>query len=100
MKHGIDQQIYYEDEGAAAALSGKARNDCPYSRDANSFEWNHWTFGHDIATSEQNIIKSNFVTFTSTAKDGWKYPSKIPLDEAVKSGMWKPRYARLTQRSS
>src|ERR1700730_13574056 len=97
MTHNVYQQFSLEDEGAAAFLNGIKREQCPYNQESQSFQWNHWVYGHDIATSEQAIVNSGRVTFYSTSN--FEIPVlDIPVNQAMERGLWKPRY--ITKRSS
>lgn len=45
----------YEAEGAAAALDGKTRDDCPYARGLTpeqDIAWNFWVYGNEMRQSD------------------------------------------------
>lgn len=84
------QQIRHEDEGAAANIAGKPRDACPYDRDAQSFAWNHWVYGWDIAESERLYIEAGTVTFYVTSSP--EPAGSQPLSEAVARGLVRFRY--------
>jgi ribosome modulation factor len=87
----FEQQIAYEAEGAAAGLAGKTREDCPYHKDLNKDHWNHWVYGCENALGEIATIKKGFVEFcTEQSPD---VILRLPVDEAIRSGQWKPKYA-------
>ena len=88
----LSQQNAYEAEGVAAGLVGKTREDCPYSRTEQSEAWRFWVYGCDMARSESDMIASGLVTFSSTATDA--KPFTVPVDQAIESGMWKPKWRR------
>jgi ribosome modulation factor len=94
----IKQQIAYEDEGGAAGAAGKTRDDCPYNQDTQSEAWNFWVFGCENAQGEMQIIKSGKITFSSTAENALGF--SVPVQEAIDTGMWKPRYIDITKKSS
>lgn len=90
--HGIDRQIILETEGAGAGLEGKTRADCPYDQATQSFEWNHWVFGCEVAAAEVETIRSGKVEWTSTSSH--EVVMTLPVEEAIRTGAWKPRYAQ------
>jgi len=93
------QQLIYENEGGAAGLSGKTREDCPYDQTAQSEAWNFWVYGCENAQSEMRIMESGEITFSSTS-DNDPVSFSISVDKAIESGMWKPKYVTLTKKSS
>ena len=96
---GLHDQFKFEVEGAAAGLQGKTRDDCPYDSGTQSFEWNHWVFGCEIAASEKATIERGEVFFCSTDIGSFNpNPPKgsgIPVRDAIERGLWKPRYATI-----
>jgi ribosome modulation factor len=46
------QQCMYEEEGAAAALEGKVREDCPYDKATEDTAWNFWVYGNENQQGE------------------------------------------------
>ena len=90
------RQIALEIEGAAAALKGVARDAGPYPD--QSFEWNHWVFGHDCALSERLIVNRGYVDLCSTSDSG---PTlRLSVDDAIRQGLWRPRFTVLGSSSS
>ena len=90
-RSNFDRQLALEAEGAAKGLKGAKREDCPYDKETQPFEWNHWVYGCEIAAGEAETIKSGSVMFCTTAKDA--KPWAVPIERAIASGMWEPRYA-------
>lgn len=86
------QQLHFEDEGAQCGLQGKKREDCPYDKETQSMEWNHWVYGCELAAGELEVIKSGFVEFCSTSSPEPLF--KLTVEEAIKTGQWKPRWAK------
>ncbi len=86
-------QNVYQEEGAKAGLAGARREDCPYDKEANPDGWNFWVWGCEDAASEAAVIASGFVSWcTETSLDP---VLTLPVREAIESGQWKPRWARL-----
>jgi len=50
----LAEQLMYEKQGAEAAHHGKLRKDCPYDRDSQKMQWNHWVYGLE---NEATIIQ-------------------------------------------
>lgn len=95
----FSEQLKYEDEGAQAGLIGKTRQDCPYDEETQNLEWNHWVYGCENAAGEKAIFNQGYVTVMSTApmtneeyREALKPENGLPLDEAIRSGIYKPRY--------
>lgn len=87
----LRQQFAYEAEGAAAALQGKKREDCPYNLETQPGEWNHWVYGNDVALGELEIIERGYVEFVD-AESG-AILERLSLQDALAAARWKPRYA-------
>src|SRR3990167_272291 len=88
----------WEAEGGAAGLQGKTRDDCPYSETTQSDAWNYWVYGCENASGELATLASGEVFFTDSdppGKDWCKPGTGVPVRDAIESGLWKPRYARL-----
>lgn len=96
-----------EAEGVAAGLEGKKRADCPYDEKTQSTEWNFWVYGCENAGGELAMIKGGKVDVAmttvccSTGEGSFEAyedyaknhkPKMIPVDEAIRTGQWKPRY--------
>ena len=99
MNRNIDVQIAYEDSGAAAALQGKRREDCPYAEGGDAdekFRWNHWVFGFENAKGEMDILKRGSVSFTYAGAD-LKTSGDFTetAERAYRSGRWKPRHVKV-----
>lgn len=92
--HSFKRQMHFEDEGGRAWLAGQSRDNCPYDRETQSFEWNHWVYGNDKARGEMETIRRGGPLFLATTEPGC-IPSPMPLKEAVERGYFAPRYANL-----
>jgi len=97
-------QFGLEDEGAAAGLLGKTREDCPYDKESQPKKWNHWVIGCEIAGAEKRDFESNekILTFCSTAPGSWENAPRMTAQDAYKQGIYKPQYYKpdLTKKSS
>ena len=88
----IRQQFFFEGEGAGAFMAGKTRESCPYDRETQSIQWNHWIYGYDTAQGEKEIIKSGKVQFYATGEWSSEPVFELSVEEAAASGWWKPLY--------
>lgn len=92
MKFSFADQLKYEAEGAAAAIENdKGRDECPYEE--RSPQWHHWVYGNDQARGEQQIIAAGKITFYST--DVNSIGTVVSLEDAIRFGWWKPRWAKI-----
>ena len=91
----LHAQLALEAEGAEAGLAGKTRADCPYDKETQSREWNHWVYGCETAAGEKKIIASGVVNFCTT--DPNVKPWNVDLMHAVATGQWRPRFAPLPE---
>lgn len=106
----FELQRRHEDEGAAGALTGLKRADCPYAVDSEAAIF--WIFGNDNAHGEMRIKKNGYKLFScSTAEFGgfanWDEFEKamnaapiISAAEAVERGAWSPRYVTVEKPST
>ena len=82
-----------EAEGAAAAIAGKTRADCPYDQASQADEWNFWVYGNENARGEMRVLSEGFnATLMTTADTAIPPPKMIPAEQAYNSGIWKPQY--------
>jgi hypothetical protein len=101
----FQQQLDYEAEGARAYLEkGFARAQCPYDKETQSEAWNHWVYGNECAQGEQRILDRGVIHFFTTDMPAAEMDARfkddnagIPVAEAIKSGMWKPRYVKVDE---
>ena len=89
----VKAQNAYEAEGAAAGLLGKTREDCPYDINENRDGWNFWVYGCEIARGELAIIESGVVSFCNEVSP--EPLDTLPVQEAIRSGAWKPKWVKL-----
>ena len=92
MSFGYKEQLRLEDEGVAAGLHGKKREDCPYDKAIQPHHWNHWVFGCENAAGELETLRKGTVYFIN---ERGAIIATIPVEEAILSGRWKPRYVTL-----
>lgn len=78
-KFTFEDQLKYEAEGKAAAHSGLKRSGCPYNKETQSGEWNHWVYGNEV--EEGNIFwakvpeeeKQGMCTATNASEEEIRY---------------------------
>lgn len=87
----VMRQFAYEDEGAAHYLEHRmSREECPYDRDTQPLQWNMWVFGRDMAQSELETMISGNVKYCNVSEP--ENIKSMSLDEALRSGLWRPRH--------
>ena len=95
------RQVAFENEGSAAALAGKSREDCPYSETGNeddTFRWNHWVFGFDMAAQEMEYLKTGVIHFMNLNKELEKTREWTETaEEAYRNGNWRPRHVKVPE---
>ena len=89
LRRDFRAQMACEAEGAAAGLAGATRDDCPYPKGGR--RWNHWVYGCETAAGEKNIIEEGTIQFCTTGHS--PLVTEMSVEEAMKMGWWKPRYA-------
>lgn len=91
----FERQCKFEDEGAAAGLDGKTREDCPYDEESQSLEWNFWVYGCENAQAEKATLERGTVKMMQVGASP-KYEVLAEWEEtterAYKAGHWRPRY--------
>lgn len=84
----FETQRTLENEGITAAVAGWARAACPYEEGNETRLW--WLYGWDNANSEREMLTDGTITFCSTSEHGPSFT--VGIQEAMDSGLWKPRY--------
>lgn len=94
---GFERQLAFEAEGAAAGSRGAEQEDCPYDRETQSFEWNHWIYGWSMGRYEYDAMQRGTVDvqcYTTIFMEHIQ-PNMMGVQEAYEQGYWKPKHVRI-----
>lgn len=87
----MEQQDRWTDEGGRACVAGEPLTNCPFWEHTAGYTF--WTHGWYIARGERQTIEAGHIDYCSTSSPTPLY--SLPLDEAVRTGTWRPKYAKL-----